>query len=196
MPYSKKLASILLFIILKSTIVFSQIVDASPEIQTICSGGSATLTAVVTPGGPGSLPTTSYAISSVPYAPDPYTSGTAVTLTDDSQTGLLPIGFTFCFYGNSYTQFIIGSNNWIGFQAGETSTWVTAPIPNTSSLIAPRNTIMGAWQDINPGIGGTVKYALYGVAPFRRLSVSWRNVPTFSCGVYILVRLRFMKQQI
>lgn len=182
MPYSKKLASILLFIILKSTIVFSQIVDASPEIQTICSGGSATLTAVVTPGGPGSLPTTSYAISSVPYAPDPYTSGTAVTLTDDSQTGLLPIGFTFCFYGNSYTQFIIGSNNWIGFQAGETSTWVTAPIPNTSSLIAPRNTIMGAWQDINPGIGGTVKYALYGVAPFRRLSVSWRNVPTFSCG--------------
>jgi len=183
MPYSKKIVSILLCIFLKSTSVFSQIVDASPEIQTICSGGSATLTAVVTPGGPGSLPTTSYAISSVPYAPDPYTAGTAVTLSDDSQTGLLPIGFTFCFYGNSYTQFIIGSNNWIGFQAGETSTWVTAPIPNTSSFVAPRNTIMGAWQDINPGIGGTVKYALYGVAPFRRLSVSWRNVPTFSCGV-------------
>ena len=182
MLFSKKTILISLFIILKASIIFSQIVDASPETQTICSGGSATLTAVVTPGGPGSLPTTSYAISSAPYAPDPYNSGTAVTLTDDSQTGLLPIGFTFCFYGNSYTQFIIGSNNWIGFQAGETSTWVTAAIPNPSAFIAPRNTIMGAWQDINPSLGGTVRFALYGVAPNRRLSVSWRNVPTFSCG--------------
>lgn len=181
MNYSKKISFFAVLFLLRAGASFSQIVDASPETQTICSGGSATLTAVVTPGGPGSLPTTSYAISTVPYAPDPYTAGTAVTLTDDSQTGLLPIGFTFCFYGNSYTQFIIGSNNWIGFQAGETSTWVTVPIP-TAAGTAPKNTIMGAWQDINPGVGGTVKYALYGVAPNRRLSVSWNNVPTFSCG--------------
>lgn len=161
--------------------LYSQTIDASPETQTICAGGSATLTAVVTPGGGGgSAPTDSYAISSVAYGPDPLSAGTSVFLSDDSQTGLLPIGFSFCYFGNVYTQFIIGSNNWIGFQTGETSTWVTTPIP-TASGAAPKNTIMGAWQDINPGVGGTVKYALYGVAPFRRLAVSWDNVPMFSC---------------
>lgn len=164
--------------------IFAQAVDAEPEVSTVCGGGAATLTATVipagSPGAPGSLPTTDYAISSIPYNPDPLTSGTAVTLTDDSQTGMIPIGFTFCYYGNSYTNFIIGSNNWIGFQTGETSTWVTVPIPNNTGA-APRNTIMGPWQDINPGVGGTVRYQLYGTAPFRRLSVSWSNVPMFSC---------------
>jgi PKD repeat protein len=157
----------------------AQTVDASPEVSNICFGATAPLTA--TYSGPVVTATTDYTISSIAYNPDPLSNGTAVTLSDDTQTGLLPIGFTFCFFGNSYTQFIIGSNNWIGFQAGETSTWVTAPIPNTNGTTTPRNTIMGAWQDINPGIGGTVKYALYGTAPNRRLAVSWYNVPMFSC---------------
>lgn len=122
MNYSKKILIAALFGLSNMSLTFAQIVDASPETQTICSGASATLTAVVTPGGPGSLPTTSYAISTVAYAPDPLGGGTAVALSDDTQSGMLPIGFTFCFYGNSYTQFIIGSNNWIGFQSGETST--------------------------------------------------------------------------
>jgi gliding motility-associated-like protein len=164
--------------------IVAQAIDAEPEVSTVCGGGSANLTATVipagSPGAPGSLPTTNYAISTIPYAPDPLTAGTSVALTDDSQTGLIPLGFTFCYYGNSYTQFIIGSNNWIGFQTGETSTWVTTPIPNNTGT-APRNTIMGPWQDINPGVGGTVRYQMYGTAPFRRMSVSWNNVPMFSC---------------
>lgn len=162
----------------------AQWIDAEPESQVVCGGTPATLTATITPpgtgGAPGSLPTTSYAISSIPYNPDPLTAGTFVSLTDDSQTGLLPIGFNFCYFGNTYSQFIIGSNNWIGFQTGETSTWVTTAIPNSTGT-APRNTIMGPWQDINPGAGGTVSYAVYGTAPFRRLAVSWNNVPMFSC---------------
>ena len=81
-----------------STASISQTVDASPETQTICAGGSASLTAVVTPGGPGSLPTTSYAVSNIPYAPNSYTGGTFIALTDDSQSPVLPIGFTFCFF--------------------------------------------------------------------------------------------------
>lgn len=156
----------------------AQTVTATPHNQSICFGASATFSATYT--GPAATSTTNYTISTIPYAPDPLTAGTAVTLSDDSQTGFLPIGFTFCYFGNSYTQFIIGSNNWIGFSAGQTSTWVTVPIP-TNAGTAPMNTIMGAWQDINPGAGGTVKYAVYGTAPFRRLSVSWYNVPMFSC---------------
>jgi len=173
----------LYYILIVLTALFSnnveaQTVTAAPHNQSICFGATATFTASYT--GPAATGTTNYTISTIPYAPDPLTAGTSVTLSDDSQTGFLPIGFTFCYFGNSYTQFIIGSNNWIGFSAGQTSTWVTVPIP-TNAGTAPMNTIMGAWQDINPGAGGTVKYAVYGTAPFRRLSVSWNNVPMFSC---------------
>lgn len=180
----KKILVISGLIVCSINYIKAQAIDAEPEVSTVCGGGSATLTATVipagSPGAPGSLPTTDYLISSIPYNPDPLTAGTPVTLSDDSQTGLIPIGFTFCYYGNNYTQFIIGSNNWIGFQTGETSTWVTVPIPNNTGA-APRNTIMGPWQDINPGVGGTVRYQMYGTAPFRRMSVSWNNVPMFSC---------------
>ncbi len=168
----------ILFSVFLSENLISQTVTATPANASICFGASATFNATYT--GPVATSTTNYTISTIPYAPDPLTAGTSVSLTDDSQTGMLPIGFTFCYFGNSYTQFIIGSNNWIGFSAGQTSTWVTAPIPSNTGN-APMNTIMGAWQDINPGVGGTVRYAVYGTAPNRRLSVSWNNVPMFSC---------------
>lgn len=162
--------------------LYSQTIDASPETQTICAGGSATLTAVVTPGGGGgSAPTNSYAISSVPYAPEPYNTGTFVTLSDDSQSGALPIGFTFCFFGNNYTNFYIGSNGWIAF-APTATTFTSAPIPSTAATI-PKNCIMGPWQDWHPGIAGGpyINYQTLGTAPNRRLVVSWNNCPMFSC---------------
>lgn len=164
-----------------SSASIAQIVDASPETQTICSGGSANLSAVVTPGGPGSLPTTSYAVSSIGYAPNSYTGGTFVTLSDDSQSGALPIGFTFCFFGNSYTNFYIGSNGWIAF-APTATTFTSAPIPSTAGTV-PKNCIMGPWQDWHPGVAGGpyINYQTLGVAPNRRLVVSWNNCPMFSC---------------
>src|ERR1700741_1252614 len=75
----------------------AQTVDASPEVSNICFGNTATLTA--TYSGPVVTATTNYTISNIPYAPDPMTAGTAVTLSDDSQTGFLPIGFNFCYFG-------------------------------------------------------------------------------------------------
>ena len=40
---------------------------------------------------------------------------------------------------------------------------------------------MGPWQDWHPGLGGQIKYQVQGVAPCRKLTVSWVNVPMFSC---------------
>ena len=42
-------------------------------------------------------------------------SPTNVTLTDDVWSGIVNIGFTFNFYGNNYTQCVIGSNGLISF---------------------------------------------------------------------------------
>lgn len=162
--------------------LYSQTIDASPETQTICAGGSATLSAVVTPGGGGgSLPTNSYSISSLPYAPEPYNTGTFVTLGDDTQSASLPIGFTFCFFGSNYTNFYIGSNGWVAFGPTAT-TFTSAPIPSTAATI-PKNCIMGPWQDWHPGIAGGpyINYQTLGTAPNRRLVVSWNNCPMFSC---------------
>jgi hypothetical protein len=78
--------------------LFAQLIDVTPEVTTLCTGGSATLTATVNPPGsggvPGSLPTTSYAISSIPFSPAPITGGISTSMTDDSQTGVLPFAFS------------------------------------------------------------------------------------------------------
>lgn len=180
----KKIFFFLAFVITGSSRLFAQIVDASPEITNICTGSSATLTATVTAPGtgtaPGSLPTTSYSISSIPFSPAPLTGGTSTSASDDSQVGPLPIGFNFCFFGATYSNFYIGSNGWLAFSSQPT-TYTSATIPNTGASI-PKNCIMGPWQDWNPSIGGGGPYINYqtsGTAPNRKLVVNWNNIPMF-----------------
>ena len=121
-----------------------------------------------------------YVLSSIPFSPDPYNTGTSVSLSDDAVSGAQNIGFSFCFFGNTYTQFYIGSNGWISFSSGQPTGWVNTPIPNAAGSV-PKNCIMSPWQDWHPGIGGTIKYQVYGTAPLRRLVISWNAVPMFSC---------------
>ncbi|MCW3084951.1 MAG: hypothetical protein JWP12_2317 [Bacteroidetes bacterium] len=166
--------------------LFAQLIDVTPEVTTLCTGGSTTLSATVNPPGtggvPGSLPTTSYTVSSIPFSPAPLTGGTGTSMSDDSQTGALPIGFTFCFFGNSYTNFYIGSNGWIAFSSQPT-TYTAATIPSTAATV-PKNCVMGPWQDWRPDVGSGSPYIHYqtlGVAPFRKLVVNWTACPMYSC---------------
>jgi gliding motility-associated-like protein len=132
-------------------------------------------------GGTVSPPkeTTTYLVQNIPFAPFPNT-GTQVFLGDDQVSGALPIGFSFCFFGNTYTNFHIGSNGWISFSPGQPTTFTSAAIPSTAGSV-PKNCIMGPWQDWHPGIGGQIRYETQGVAPCRRLVVSFTSVPFFSC---------------
>lgn len=178
MNHSYKISAIVVFFILKAGIALSQIVDASPETQTICSGGSATLTAVILPSGTSSLPTTSYAIAGIGYAPNSYTSGTVVPSSDDTQSGPFPIGFNFEFFGTCYTQFYIGSNGWVAFSPQPT-TYASSAIPSTGASI-PKNCVMGPWQDWLPA-ASNIRYQTLGILPNRRLVVSWNACPMYSC---------------
>jgi gliding motility-associated-like protein len=101
-------------------------------------------------------------------------------MTDDSQQGPFNIGFNFCFFGQTYTQFYIGSNGWVSFSGGQPTTFTSQTIPTGNALV-PKNCIMGPWQDWHPGLGGQIRYQTTGVAPCRKLTVSWINVPMFSC---------------
>lgn len=149
----------------------------------ICLGGTATLEVISAP----SYGTSSYTFESIPYAPEVY-AGTSATpaLTDDSYSSATPIGFTFCFLGNEYTQAYIGSNGWLSFggPGALTTTYTSATIPSAAAAV-PKNCIMGPWQDWHPGlcapVGSCVKYQTIGTAPNRKFVVSWDNVPMFSC---------------
>jgi gliding motility-associated-like protein len=145
----------------------------------VCAGSTINLSSNVSNAFAG---TTSYGISDIPFAPYPMPVGTNVTMPDDTVLGPYAIGFQFCFFGNAYTQFYIGSNGWIGFSPGMTRAFTANTIPS-NNMFVPRNCIMGPWMDFNPGVAGGpyIKFQTQGVAPYRRLVVQWLNVPFYQC---------------
>lgn len=151
---------------------------------TVCYGSSAQITVSNT-----LKETTSYLLENIPYAPMPILIGTTITsLIDDRYYGPYPIGFNFCFYGNTFANFYIGANGWVSFtpipNAPTFDPWVTCAIPatvNGSNQPIPRNVIMGPWRDWYAQNSGNVEFYVTGTAPFRKLVVAWVNVPLFSC---------------
>jgi gliding motility-associated-like protein len=174
----KKLIALLLL----ANIGYGQYCPAlGPDQLLPCGVGSTTLTADLSQCGPGTNPnqTTNYTVGNIPYVSQTNT-GIQLFMTDDSQQGPFNIGFNFCFFGQTYTQFWIGSNGWVSFSPGQPNTFTTQTIPTGNALV-PKNCIMGPWQDWHPGIGGQIRYQTVGVAPCRKLIVSWTNVPMYSC---------------
>jgi len=172
-----------LFIFLFPLFAYSQFCPAlGPDQILPCGVGSTTLTADLSQCGSGGVnpnQTTNYGVTSIPYVNQTNT-GNQLFMTDDSQQGPFNIGFTFCFFGQTYSQFYVGSNGWISFSPGQPTTFTTQTIP-TGNINVPKNCIMGPWQDWHPGIGGQIRYQTTGVAPCRKLTVSWTNMPMFSC---------------
>ena len=101
--------------ILYAGLVSAQFCPAlGPDQNLPCGVGSTTLTADLSQCGPGNNPnqTTNYTAANIPYVAQTNT-GNQLFMTDDSQQGPFNIGFTFCFFGTTYTQFYVGSNGWI-----------------------------------------------------------------------------------
>lgn len=173
----------ILFLTLLTSIGYTQYCPAlGPDQLLPCGVGTTTLTADLSQcgvGGANPNQTTNYGVTNIPYVAQTNT-GTSLFMTDDSQQGPFSIGFNFCFFGTTYTQFYVGSNGWISFGAGQPTTFTSQPIP-TGNVLVPKNCIMGPWQDWHPGLGGQIKYQVQGVAPCRKLVVSWINMPMFSC---------------
>jgi uncharacterized protein (TIGR02145 family) len=185
----------LLFTILLLSVfqVYSQTLTTSND-TTICLGGSATLSATVISGSYG---TSSYTFETIAYSPEPFSGGTQVcpsfgncTSTaygskDDCYAGPFPIGFDFCFFNQTYTQFWIGSNGWISFSQPNSlwDTFTATPIPNSASDI-PKNVIFFPWEDWLPckGMIQDVYYYTEGAAPNRKLVVYFASTTYFNCN--------------
>ncbi|RDK82963.1 HYR domain-containing protein, partial [Marinirhabdus gelatinilytica] len=122
------------------------------------------------------------------FAPiDISATGTNVTLGDDAVVADLPIGFTFNFYGNDYTDFDIASNGLMMFDGnGDNGCCSGEPLPIISAS-EPINFIAFAWEDLDPGNGGqpavnVIRYATTGAAPNRILVMEFFNVDHFPSG--------------
>ncbi len=101
--------------------------------------------------------------------------GTLVALGDDTSS-LVPVGFSFPFYGNSYIDVYMVSNGFLTFGASSTALG-NGPIPSTG---VPNNAIYGLWDDLNPGAAGQCHYATLGTAGTDlRFIAQWTNVPKF-----------------
>lgn len=168
--------SILFFLLF----ILSGFVYAGSNV-TLCLGQDATICAgqTVTVNHCNGLGTNNNAAGIYLNAP------TNVSLSDDVWSGTVNLGFTFSFYGQNYTQCVIGSNGLISFntnQANQYCPWslTGGPLPN-SILTGARNSAMLTYQDINPSLGGQVQYQTVGTAPNRKFVVLYKDIYMFSC---------------
>ena len=95
---------------------------------------------------------------------------------DDSNSIAISLGFTFPFYGGSYTELYFSTNGLITLGSGS-SDWFNDNIPSTNTpnlLIAPY------WDDLCVDYGGyntgTIYYQSLGSSPNRQFIVEWWQV--------------------
>ena len=141
-----------------------QAVDLGPAVAAEGSGFSASVSAMLAAG------------MAIPYAPKPGPFAHALPPCDDCMMAIgAPIGFSFTFYGNAYTQFNVSSNGFISFgAAGSSGCCSGQPIPSNDGV---NNIIAAAWTDLFPAGGGGVFYETRGQAPNRYLIVAYQQIP-------------------
>ncbi|NDC39933.1 MAG: hypothetical protein EBZ77_00005, partial [Chitinophagia bacterium] len=102
--------------------------------------------------------------------------------TDDGWSGVINIGFTYNFYGNNYTQLLVGSNGALSFNtslAGGGFGWsITSALLGNTSV---KNCICGPWCDIYIPAGGTITYSTVGASPYRKFVATWCHTRMYSC---------------
>ena len=139
--------------------------------------------------------TTNYTVAPINYAPTgSFTAGTRVIFNgEDEWSANINIGFTFCYYGNTFTSINVSDNGIVRFGYNTSANEVSpSSVSNTTpdpSLV--RNAIFGGFQDMISfpfGFGclpledcGTVSTITTGIAPFRKCIVNFNAVNHFNC---------------
>ncbi|WP_203295280.1 gliding motility-associated C-terminal domain-containing protein [Luteirhabdus pelagi] len=166
-----------------------EFIEAGPDVTVDCDENCTDLEAEIF-AFPG-RETSSYLINGPICDLPPIDGGTPTNLTiDDQWTAPIDITFPFNFYGNEYTELVIGANGQISFDtslAGGFNDWGIEPgelLPiNNSSF--PFNTIFGAFHDMDPGVNPApdrINYFITGTAPFRIFVLNFNAIPQFSCN--------------
>ncbi|MFQ6128447.1 MAG: CARDB domain-containing protein [Thermoplasmata archaeon] len=110
---------------------------------------------------------------------DGVTGGIATGLSDDDNTGFIPLGFTFNFYGIDYAEVAICSNGWISFTNISSTLWGMIPDPAT-----PNTVIAPFWEDLNPSAAGEIYFLSDTISVPSKFIVTWDAVPIFGTTDY------------
>jgi hypothetical protein len=130
--------------------------------------------------------TTTYLVQQMTLPTPMYnnTGNNVIVDADDVWSGIVNIGFNFCFFGSSYNRLVIGANGLISFNtayAGNYCSWsFTGGIPDANK---PINSIMGPYMDIDPSVGynaNRINYYTEGSYPCRRFVINFYQVPLYS----------------
>src|SRR5437667_4462714 len=153
---------------------------------------SASADIVVPPGASrsSSAPSFTYHLSHVPVAPEAIPSIAPSNLTDDGYLDHVPLGFTFIFYGNGYSEVAVYSNGLfmsgpavrdpLGFYRGDL-------IPYAAN---PNNILAFAWTDWQPNkVPGSIRYETRGSEPNRRFLLQFTNVPEYGGRGLLMMQL-------
>jgi len=145
-------------------------ITVSSTPSSICQGSTTTLSST------NNVPLNTYTMSSIPYAPVSGT-GTAGPVGDDV-TMNVPLGFSFTFFGTSYTNASISTNGFIelnnGAPSGSAGCCSGQLLPNAST---PNAVIALDWMDLNTNSGGTIDY--FNLTSPNRFVVRFNSVATF-----------------
>lgn len=135
------------------------------------------------------MATDSYAVNQIPYNPYPWVGANQLFVgQDDIWSGVIPLPFPFCFFGQKYNAVVIGANGQVGFdltQANAYNAWSSNGIIAPASNAAMNNAIMAPYHDVDPSVpypGKNITWDIYGTAPCRYMVISWDSVPMFSCN--------------
>ena len=119
------------------------------------------------------------------YLPTTFTNGmTALTgatagPSGDNGNQVVPLGFSFNYIGNNYTQARLSTNGWISMNESGTTTGnnthlFTNTIPNT--------TIASWFDNLSDDPTSVVSYKTEGTAPSRVFTAEWYRILTFNTG--------------
>jgi hypothetical protein len=122
-----------------------------------------------------------YDVFAVPFSPEDAPTANAGPTCDDCVMHTVPLGFTFTYWGNSYTNVEIGSNGFVGFgRSGadfvKNGCCGGGEMPSATTTTGTPNIIALAWTDWNPTLGGTISYETRGVAPNRRFVLQYTGI--------------------
>jgi subtilisin family serine protease len=98
----------------------------------------------------------------------------ALNLADNGVSPALALPFAINFYGQGYDHLFVSANGMMGFLKPGLETSSNSDLPNTNS---PNAIICPYWDNLNPASNGSIHIDTIGVAPDRRVVVSWVGVP-------------------
>ena len=105
------------------------------------------------------------------------TAGASIHLYDDDAV-ISWVPFEFTFYGKKYNNLAIAANGYVWFNDSRNmSHYWNVEIPNAE---APNNYIAALWDDLDPGLIGSIRVATLGDEPNRRHVISWEGVPMYT----------------